>query len=296
MRHLRHLNDTIGTRVQGTAAEDQARAYIAAQLRDMGYQPQVQPFEITRKNKAGETRQVKSANVMAVQPGKSEQEIVVVAHLDSVAAGLGADDNASGVGVLLEAAQALHGQQLPYTVRFLAAGAEEGYSDGVQNGFRNGGINGSSFYVGQLSPEALHKTLFVVNLDSLAAGDVLNVYGSEGADGYVRDAALQLGQRLGYDLQTSPGLADEFPAGSTGDWSDHAPFAAKGIPYAYFEATNWSLGDKDGYTQTVKHGGIWHTAKDNLAFLNREFPGRTEAHLKAFSDVLIHLLEAPPTR
>lgn len=296
LAHLQHLSRDIGPRVQGSPAEAQAREYIAGQLRRMGCQPQLQPFTVTRRNAAGEVQTVTSGNVMAVQPGASDKEILVVAHLDSVATGRGADDNASGVGVLLEAAEALRGKSLPHTVRFVAVGAEESYSDGVPGGFRSGGLQGSSFYARQLSAEAVQKTLFVVNLDSLAAGDHMNIYGSAGGGGYVRDAALELARTLGHDIRTSPGLEGEFPAGSTGDWSDHAPFSRLGIPYAYFEATNWELGDKDGYTQTEKVGSVWHTENDTWEFLNAEFPGRTEAHLKAFSDVLIRLLQAPPSR
>ncbi|MDO4262975.1 MAG: M20/M25/M40 family metallo-hydrolase [Deinococcus sp.] len=295
LTHMQHLND-IGARVQGTPAEAQARDYISAQLRAAGYSPELQPFSVTRRNAAGETQTVTSGNVMAVQPGASDKEIIVVAHLDSVATGRGADDNASGVGLLLEAAEALRRKSLPHTVRFLAVGAEEGYSDGVAGGFRSGGLKGSSFYAGQMSDDALQKTLFVVNLDSLAAGDHMNIYGSAGEGGYVRDAALELARTLGHDIRTSPGLEGEFPAGSTGDWSDHAPFSKRGLAYAYFEATNWELGDKDGYTQTEKVGSVWHTKNDTLDFLNTEFLGRTEAHLKAFSDVLIRLLQAPPSR
>ena len=178
----------------------------------------------------------------------------------------------------------------------MAVGAEESYSDGVTDGFRNGGTQGSGYYAAQMTPEAVAKTKFVINTDSLIAGDHMNIYGSEGADGFVRDAALALAKARGYDIQTSPGLEGKFPAGSTGDWSDHAPFKELGIPYAYFEATNWAIGDLDGYTQTEKHGSIWHTDKDNLGFLHQEFPGRTELHLKAFSEVLIDLLKTPPQR
>ncbi|GHG00542.1 Zn-dependent exopeptidase M28 [Deinococcus piscis] len=296
LAHMEHLSRNIGPRVQGTPAEAQAREYVAAQLRAAGYQPELQPLTVTRRNAAGEVQTVTSGNVMAVQPGASDKEIIVVAHLDSVDTGRGADDNASGVGVLLEAAEALRGKRLPHTVRFLAVGAEEGYSDGLPGGFRSGGLKGSSFYTEQMSDDALQKTLFVVNLDSLAAGDHMNIYGSAGEGGYVRDAALELARTLGHDIRTSPGLEGEFPAGSTGDWSDHAPFAKRGLPYAYFEATNWELGDKDGYTQTEKVGSVWHTPNDTPEFLNAQFPGRTEAHLRAFSDVLIRLLQAPPSR
>ena len=130
----------------------------------------------------------------------------------------------------------------------------------------------------------------MINLDSLAVGDFKYVYGSSGKDGWLREFALDIGEELSIDIQTNPGLNPEYPKGTTGDWSDHAPFKAIGIPYAYFEATNWEIGDMDGYTQTVKHGAIWHNpGKDNLAFIEREFPGRTKEHLRSFSHILTEL-------
>jgi hypothetical protein len=32
--------------------------------------------------------------------------------------------------------------------------------------------------------------------------------------------------------------------------SDHQPFSKLDIPFIYIEATNWEMGDQDGYTQT----------------------------------------------
>lgn len=46
----------------------------------------------------------------------------------------------------------------------------------------------------------------------------------------------------------------------------------------------------DGYTQTEKHGEIWHTENDNLDFLEREFPGRVEERLMTFSNTLTELV------
>jgi len=63
-----------------------------------------------------------------------------------------------------------------------------------------------------------------------------------------------------------------------------------GIPFAYFEATNWNIGDKDGYKQTKEHGRIFHTKKDTLEFLNEQFPGRIEERLSTFVQVLTYVL------
>jgi hypothetical protein len=90
------------------------------------------------------------------------------------------------------------------------------------------------------------------------------------------------------------GLNPEYPAGTTGDFSDNAPFRQAGVPYAYFEATNWELGAKDGYTQVDpkfgKNGEIWHTQDDTLDYIEKTFPGRMDAHLKLFSTLLMDIL------
>ena len=93
------------------------------------------------------------------------------------------------------------------------------------------------------------------------------------------------------DLERKAALLD-YPAGTTGLWSDHAPFVEQGIPFGYFEATNWELGDLDGYTQTELDGEIWHTEKDTISYIEENYPGRMKDHLSTFSKVLSDLLRS----
>ncbi|MBM7702058.1 M20/M25/M40 family metallo-hydrolase [Metabacillus iocasae] len=273
-KHMTYISETIGTRVMGTEKEKETSEYIQRELRKLGYDVEAQPFTFTRKG-----NQISSENVIAVKKGKSKKEIIVGAHYDSVATAKGADDNASSVGVILEAAKALKKKKTPHTIKFVLFGAEEG------------GLNGSTYYLSQMSETEKENTVAMINLDSLVAGDYMYVYGSkEAAKGWVRDQALKVAAKKKLDVTTNPGLNPDYPKGTTGDWSDHAPFEASGIPIAYFEATNWQIGDKDGYTQTVKHGAIWHTEKDNIAFLEKEFPGRIQERLHTFTTVLTELL------
>jgi len=272
--HLEALADDIGARAAGSAQEAAAKDYIAEVFEDIGYATTVQEFSYVRR---GTT--YNSANVIAVKPGKSPKQVIVGAHYDSVSAGKGADDNASGVAVMLEAAENLKDVNLPYTVIFIAFGAEEV------------GLKGSQHYVAQMTPEEIASTVVMVNLDSLAVGDKMYVYGSAGKDGWYRDKALQIAKKLGLNLETNSGLNPDYPAGTTGDWSDHAPFKNAGIPYAYFEATNWELEPYDGYTQTELDGEIWHTAKDTVEYIEANYPGRIEEHLNTFVQVLEGLLQ-----
>ncbi|WP_246029269.1 M20/M25/M40 family metallo-hydrolase [Paenibacillus humicus] len=271
-RYMLNLTETIGTRPAGSAKENEARDYIRDEFAAMGYSPTVTEFVYNAKNGG------KSYNVVAEKHGESPRTIIVGAHYDSVKApSRGADDNASGVAVMLESAKAVSQQTVPYTIKFIAFGSEEA------------GMQGSTAYVAAMSEADKANTVAMINLDSLAAGDNMYVYGSAGKGGFVRDQALAIAGKLGLNLQTQGGDNPDYPAGTTGDWSDHAPFKSAGIPYAYLEATNWTLGKKDGSTQTTE-GAIWHTAKDTLAYLSANYPGRIEERLSTFSSVLTNLL------
>lgn len=272
--HTKYLAEVIGSRVAGTEGESKGKDYVKQQFERMGYEPSVQPFTYTRRGNS-----ISSANVLAYKPGRSGQQIIVGAHYDSVSAGKGTDDNASGVGVLLEVAEVLKHVSTPYSIVFVAFGAEEG------------GLNGSKYFAGQMSADDIKNTVGMINLDSLAVGDKMYVHGSAGDAGFIRDQALNIAQKKKLDININPGLNPDYPAGTTGDWSDHAPFDNLGIPFAYFESTNWEIGDLDGYEQTETYGGIWHTKNDNLQFIESAYPGRIQSHLSAYSEVLTDLLK-----
>jgi hypothetical protein len=77
-----------------------------AQLRQWGYEPEVQWFETRPRAAPGTQPQpVRTANVIAKLPGTVHPDVlyVVSSHFDSVERGPGADDNTSGTAALLEA-------------------------------------------------------------------------------------------------------------------------------------------------------------------------------------------------
>ena len=210
---------------------------------------------------------------MATKPGASVQQIIIGAHYDSVGVGRGAFDNASGVALLMELAGDLKAQTTPYTLVFVAFGAEEV------------GLKGSKAYFESLSAQDKADTLLMINFDSVAAGDQLYCYSSK-AQAWPQLAIRSMARQMGATILTSPGLNKDYAYGATGDWSDHAVFEKNGIPYLYFEATNWLLGDKDGYINSVKYGEIWHRKKDTISYIEQRFPGRMQAQLQTESDVL----------
>jgi hypothetical protein len=273
MAHMAHLTETIGQRVAGSPGESEALDYIRAEFLAMGYEPEIQPFSAVVGN-----RVIGSSNVISVLKGKSEREIIVCAHYDSVAVGRGYVDNASGVGLMLAMAERLRWAGPPFTIRFIAFGAEEV------------GLKGSLYYAANMSGPEIANTIGVINLDSIVGGDMIYAYGGEGDQGWMRDRTQGIAAGMQIDLKTSPGLNPAYPAGTTGDWSDHAPFRELGLAYLYFEATNWDIGDFDGFPQTVKFGEIYHTVNDNFGFLEGEYPGRVASQLRDFSGVLEEFL------
>jgi len=117
--HVKHLAQTIGPRHHGRP-RTLARTvqYIEQQWRDMGYQPQLHPY-----NALGTV----FFNLSVDIPGRSlEQEMIVVgAHYDSVAQSPGANDNGSGIAALLELARLLRTGNLARTIRLVAFCNEE---------------------------------------------------------------------------------------------------------------------------------------------------------------------------
>jgi Zn-dependent M28 family amino/carboxypeptidase len=93
--------------------------YLYNTFSSFGYQPEYQWFDAR-----GNTR---TANIVATLHGTENPELVYVvgSHYDSVPAGPGADDNETGIAVLLESARILAKTPMPATIIFAAFTGEE---------------------------------------------------------------------------------------------------------------------------------------------------------------------------
>ncbi|WP_416237525.1 M28 family peptidase [Streptomyces sp. NBC_00162] len=135
--HLTQLNTIAsqngGNRRAGSAGYTQSLAYLKSKLTAAGY-------TVTEQNCSSCT--YPSNNLIADWPGgPADQTVMFGAHLDSVSAGPGINDNGSGSATLLENALVLAQQNPTMTkhVRFAW------WTDEEQ------GLNGSEFYVNQLT-------------------------------------------------------------------------------------------------------------------------------------------------
>jgi Zn-dependent M28 family amino/carboxypeptidase len=266
-------------RVHGSPGEYRAAHKIRKYFESYGMKARFQKFSYVRGDVT-----YRSQNVVATLRGTTDRAIIIGAHYDSRPEGMGADDNASGVGVMLETAKRIaEEKRLPYTVRFVAFGAEESPAS----------LEGSNVYVARMSDEQIKRSRAMINLDTLIVGDNLYVHAGANKKTWVRDRMLRIADEENLPLQIQRGLNPSYPAGFIPDgFSDYTAFNKAGIPIAALEATNWEIGDKDGYTQTRRHGSFWHTPRDYLPTIFDYFPRRPAARLHAFTKVTVELLES----
>lgn len=208
MADVHHLAVTIGPRPAGTRPEAQAARFIAGRLAALGYSVRCQPFPLPGGRR--------SANVVATRSA-SQPLLLVGAHYDSRPGSPGAEDNASGVAVLLEAARILAGHELP--VQFAAFGAEERTGPG-----RRSHHFGSRHYVHTAPSGHLKGMVGVLCIDCVGSGPQFRLRGHAGDGG-------RLARRC-RDTAWAHGLRPE--GGRAPMDSDHAPFARAGVPVAYF--------------------------------------------------------------
>lgn len=264
-----------------------AEEWLKSQIVTMGYEYMAQPFTMTSTD--GVTP-CYGENLIFSKQGASDRVIVVGAHYDCVEQTFGTDDNASGVGVLLELASIYSTKESPYTIRFVLFSAEEP------------GCLGSQYYVDNLSQEERDRIACMINIDTIAAGDNMYLYGGtvDDSGSIVQDWAVYQAQSaadlLGIDMSFHPDVNDSFPTPTKATASDQMPFANVGIPYIYCEASNWNGEPYTNFYQTsnsaVNGGTIMHKAEyDNLTFIENTFGTRAYEHLQAYTKLLDYLLE-----
>jgi hypothetical protein len=278
-QYLEILAGDIGNRPSGSGNETSAANFIQRKLEEFGYTTETQWFTAYDDY---EGASFGSFNIIAIKQGDSDKQIVIGAHYDSVddEGSQGADDNASGVAVLLETAKRVVNIETPYTLVFVAFGAEEV------------GLWGSAYFVDELKTGEQINIIGMVNLDSLVAGDKAYVYGNEGP-GSMRDWVLENAQHKGIKIE---GRTDEemfYEDGTPCECSDFDAFEKSHIPYVYFEATNWDL-SSDGMVQVDPQfgldGEIRHTEFDTIEYIDETFPGRIDDHLKTFVILVYNLV------
>ncbi|MFN6483018.1 MULTISPECIES: M28 family peptidase [unclassified Nostoc] len=110
LTHIQKLNFQRYT----TKERWQTRTYITTELKKLGWKPKLEKFS-------------EGVNIFAERAGtnKTAKAILVGAHYDTVALSPGADDNATGVAVVLEVARLLGSRPTPRTLQLAFFDQEE---------------------------------------------------------------------------------------------------------------------------------------------------------------------------
>jgi hypothetical protein len=225
-------NDALGGRGLGTQGLERAAEFIAAKFQEAGLKPAGDSegsFFQTWEDRGGSPeRKVILRNVVGVIPGKSSehgsQSVVLGAHYDHLGLGWpdvrennrgkihnGADDNASGVAVLIELAHVLGKSLNPdRSVMFVAFTGEEA------------GKKGSQHYVTNHKRYPPSQSIGVVNLDTVGRlyNQKLLVLGADTAREWIH-ILRGVGYVTGVEVAT---VNEELDA------SDHKSFHAVGVP------------------------------------------------------------------
>jgi len=188
-----------------------------------------------------------SQNVIAEKPGQGTGVVILGAHYDTVPDIAGANDNASGTAVLLTMARELSQQSFPFDLQLIAFGSEEL------------GLWGSRHYVESLSTEQQGRVIAMLNFDSLGNGSRLRARG----DDILTQPLMEDSKARGIELTVRQSR------GRGG--SDHASFAAVGIPNIFFSSNDFSR---------------LHTPEDTLESINSQLLGDTVRLALNLLDVL----------
>lgn len=200
-------------------------------------------------------------NVLAeTRVGRRNRVIMAGAHLDSVGAGPGINDNGSGVAALLETAEQMARVNPRNKVRFAFWGAEES------------GLIGSTAYVNGLSAEELAQITLYLNFDMIGSPNyVFMIYDGDESD-FVAPVAVPPGSAEIEDVfeKYYNRVGQPFRGTEFNGRSDYGPFIAAGIPSGGIftgaegvktvgEAAIW------GGTAGVQYDPCYHLACDTYA-------------------------------
>lgn len=227
-----YIMDTINTLAQsprpsGTDEERISCTFLDKLLKDYGYNTEIQEFEIYPfdiKSSLNFGKRYErffdlnpynlpsvgiSRNLIATKTSNKNttKTLIISAHYDSTKNTIGAFDNASGCGVLLELSRILKPVELPFNIKFIFFGGEECY------------LAGSRYYVMNLPEKEKSNIISCINIDmvgSKESGDLVMVThrGFKNLTTHMIDEIL----------------SDEALITQYGGTSDHSPFAIEGIP------------------------------------------------------------------
>ncbi len=230
-KHLEYIGDSNKKgRGLGSPELDQVAQYIAEQFQSIGLEPAGDAnsfFQSWQVKTGNPLRFMTLKNVVGRLPGSDpkyqDSPVIIAAHYDHLGLGWpdvkannqgkvhsGADDNASGVSVLLELANIFKSKSVPRPILFISFSGEEA------------GLLGSRYFVSQWPAKDYSKVLAMINLDTVGRLEKqpLMILGTNSAREWPF-LFFGCGAVTNVPVQSVP---------KTISSSDHVSFQEKGIP------------------------------------------------------------------
>lgn len=305
-QQTRYIAGHFPGRMTGSPAELLAADYLMQQFQSWGYESNIRQFNTryryTQANGQQIWQNVTGNSVIAVHPGKEPQQIIIMAHLDTWIpqsdqdrdnnlGGLslqGVDDNASGLGVMLELAERLRNVKTRYSIRFIATSGKQIDAAGAHSVLQ------------RMSKEEQKDTLLVINLDSLIIGEKLIFISSASTPTAVRklsrDRAMTLARRFAIPAATKPDT-DTLSAKERGFYQEVALFDSVGIPVLSVESARHMAPAKDYHQQRpiskgFPEGTVRHQAtRDNMLYLDKWLPGQIKQRTHDTMRIMLPLVK-----
>lgn len=267
-----HVRALEGVRHPVAAPEALARAadYVSGYLNSLGY-------EVAEHLFPDNGHPFRNVIATCSGQGRRQERVILLAHYDTVATTPGADDNASGVAVMLEVASLLAPLRFERTIQFIGVSLEENErEDDPESGTRGSRALASHARANDWNIEG------IVVLESVAfagdrvvqtvppgvpipvpeSGNFIAVVGNERStelvDGFSRAVKRQR-EDLPHVALTVPGNGEILPDSRR---SDHAPFWDAGYRAVMVTDT------------TNFRNPHYHRPSDTLETLNMEFAAR----------------------
>ncbi|MFP3904860.1 MAG: M28 family metallopeptidase, partial [Armatimonadota bacterium] len=202
-------------------------------------------------------------------------------HHDSVSLGEGAEDNGTGMAVLLALAEALGRGTPPRPIKLISCGWEENLSEGSRQ------------YVAA-DPERAEKAALVINIDSVGAWmgkDWVNVVGNDSLVQWAENRLSEVPYSAEVIRKVSP-------------YSDMFPFNLVGVPSLWFYRSN--CGDTrfyhhsaqdtldkisfDELAKTAEAVGncVWHIGGEKELPFERGIPDEQVDEIEGYRDRLLN--------
>ncbi|MGF7119450.1 M28 family metallopeptidase [Methanobacterium oryzae] len=255
--HVRHISKDIGPRQGGSKEEEMTAQYIASQFRKNGIKTEIQKFKYYSLNSEGIKT---SQNVVGTIEGISDKEIIICADLDTVkdfaSANYteGANDDATGLAVLIGLAEKYKCKKPLFTIKLIACGAsEDGFTFPLVTPKRTE-LSADSYYKINYIPymvgarqyvlsnqQNLNKTLAVLSIEAVGIGNpyfVSRDYYTENDPFFINFLVLNA-KMHGIGAEKIDFMASKLPLGQEAAISHiYLPFSIAKIPSTFITCMN----------------------------------------------------------